>query len=175
MKINEEIHSKLFVNYTFLSGKINIDSKYFIEKIEEGILADNNTNFKTSVNGYMTHWNFFSNDKFFLDFLYPILDKIDSFPGDVPSYYLDEAWGIKEDIGHRTSQHTHMPCYLSGVLYLNNHSQLLNFPEINKFIKPEPGKFAIFSSFLKHKADRNLTNKCKYGISFNLNYQLHNQ
>tara|TARA_R110000803_G_scaffold58564_1_gene116746 strand:+ start:82 stop:606 length:525 start_codon:yes stop_codon:yes gene_type:complete len=173
MKIDTEIHSKLPVDYTFITGKSNINCDYFIDSIEKGIADESNRSFTTSVSGYMTNWNYFSKDKIFLDFLYPILDKIDSFPQIVPSYYLDEVWGIKENMGHRSSEHTHMPCYLSGVLYLNTNSQLLEFPEINKFVKPEPGRFAIFSSFLKHKASRNLINKSKYAISFNLNYLLH--
>ena len=82
MKIDTEIHSKLPVDYTFITGKSNINCDYFIDSIEKGIADESNRSFTTSVSGYMTNWNYFSKDKIFLDFLYPILDKIDSFPLD---------------------------------------------------------------------------------------------
>jgi ectoine hydroxylase-related dioxygenase (phytanoyl-CoA dioxygenase family) len=64
--------------------------------------------------------------------------------------------------------HDHFGCYVSGAIYLNSHDQLLEFPEINEKVKPEIGSFVIFTSFLKHGCKRNLTNKTKYGISFNI-------
>jgi hypothetical protein len=44
------------------------------------------------------------------------------------------------------------------------------FPEIDQTVKPEEGRFVIFSSFLKHEAKRNPIIIPKYGISFNLRY-----
>ena len=78
-----------------------------------------------------------------------------------------EAWGLKEGYGQRTTKHDHLPNYLSGVLYLNNHKQKLLFDEIKQEVKPEEGKFVLFSSFLKHKAERNLSREIKYAIAFN--------
>tara|TARA_Y100001937_G_scaffold60973_1_gene83354 strand:+ start:124 stop:648 length:525 start_codon:yes stop_codon:yes gene_type:complete len=172
MKIDTEITSQIPLDYTFISGKSNINCDYFIDKIEEGIYREDNKSFQTNVQAYMTSWKYFSRDREFLNFLYPIMDKIDSLPTKAPSYFLDEAWGIKEMLGQRSSMHDHMPSYLSGVLYLNNHSQLLKFPQINKTVKPQPGRFVVFSSFLKHGADRNLKEYSKYAVSFNLHYQL---
>jgi|TARA_R100001440_G_scaffold24558_1_gene39974 hypothetical protein len=172
MKIDTEITSQMLVDYTFLTGKSNINCDYFIDKIEEGIRDENNKSFQTNVQAYMTPWKYFSRDQEFLNFLYPVMNKIDSLPTKPPSYFLDEAWGIKEMLGHRSSIHDHMPSYLSGVLYLNSHPQLLKFPQINKTVKPQPGRFVIFSSFLKHGADRNLIWDSKYAVSFNLHYQL---
>ena len=74
-------------------------------------------------------------------------------------------------LSHYTKFHNHQGCYFSGVIYLNKHSQVLEFPEINEELKPEKGSFAIFSSFLKHGCSkRNLEEKAKYGISFNCNH-----
>jgi len=172
MKIDTEINSQIPIDYTFITGKSNIDSNYFIKKIEQGISSKDNKSFKTSVQGYMTPWHYLVQDKEFIKFLLPILDKIDLLPTKVPSYILEEAWGIKETFGNRTVLHNHTPAYLSGVLYLHSHPQILEFPEINKTVKPSKGKFVIFSSFLKHGANRNSTNESKYGISFNLHYKL---
>ena len=133
--------------------------------------SEDNRNFQTNLKSYMTSWNFFQNDLNFIDFLLPILDKIDSYPN-VPSYFLQSAWGLKENFSHRTAVHNHESCFMSGVLYLNNHSQVLNFPQIQKNVKPEQNKFVLFSSFLNHYAERNKTTKSKYAIAFNLGYDL---
>ena len=57
--------------------------------------------------------------------------------------------------------------YLSGVLYLHDHSQKLYFPDIKQEITPTTGRFVLFSSFLNHYTKRNLEDKEKYAISFN--------
>lgn len=174
MKILTEVQSKIHKDYYFIVGKTNIDNEYFKHKIETGINLENNRNFQTNVKSYMTNWQFFIDDINFLNFLLPIFDKIDTYPN-VPPYYLQSAWGIKENFSHRTTIHNHESCFMSGVLYLNNHSQVLNFPEIQKSVKPEKNKFVIFSSFLNHYADRNKTTKSKYAIAFNLGYKLNYQ
>ena len=85
-------------------------------------------------------------------------------------YDFKEAWGYKQGFGHRTTEHDHIPNYLSGVLYLTNGNQKLLFKEINQEITPSVGKFVIFSSFLRHRAERNLSKEYKYGIAFNFSF-----
>lgn len=46
MKIDTEITSQIPVNYTFITGKSNINCDYFIDKIEEGIGGKDNKIFK---------------------------------------------------------------------------------------------------------------------------------
>ena len=53
---------------------------------------------------------------------------------------------------------------------LSKHPQHLYFPEINQTFECEPGNFVLFSSFLKHKNERNTTDKVRYGLSFNWYY-----
>ena len=89
---------------------------------------------------------------------------------DLPKYLLKDSWGFSLEKNNITKTHTHLPCLWSGVLYLNSHQQILNFPEINKKVKPEKGKFALFSSFLKHGCVENSSKKIKWGISFNFGY-----
>ena len=50
---------------------------------------------------------------------------------------------------------------------MNDHPQKLDFPDINESITPEEGRFVMFSSFLNHKAKRNVVEKAKYAIAFN--------
>jgi hypothetical protein len=52
--IKTEIPKKVFL----IESSINIDQKYFIKKIEEGISNSDNKNFVTNVFGQMTSWNF---------------------------------------------------------------------------------------------------------------------
>jgi hypothetical protein len=165
---NKIIKSKIYQPYIFCTGKIkNIDSKYFIKKINEGCDSKDNLSHKTNVKGEMTSFKYFNNDIEFLKMLFPIFDFMDK-ETNVRKYFLEESWGVRNNIGSYTTMHDHFGCYVSGAIYLNSHDQLLEFPEINEKVKPEIGSFVIFTSFLKHGCKRNLTNKTKYGISFNI-------
>ena len=169
MILEKEIITNIQKEVMFLVGKIKVNNKYFIDKIEEGIKNSHN-NFTTNVVGFMTSWDYFCNDKEFIRLLVPILDKIDQNKF-IRNYSLKEAWGLKEGFSHQTKEHDH-PEYLSGVIYLNNHTQELVFPQINQKVKPEKGKFVVFSSELRHKTNRNNSDKDKYALSFNFKLNL---
>ena len=62
IKINKEIHSKIYQDYIFIVGSLKFNYKYFISKIEEGIKENSSLNFRTNVEGYMTSWNYFNED-----------------------------------------------------------------------------------------------------------------
>ena len=173
MKIDKEIQGNIKVPYTFLKGTLDINAKYFMSKIDNGISEQ--TSHKTNVKSDMTSWTYFINDVEFLKILMTILDKIDSLPiSKTTSYRLSDAWGIRQNFSDYTEQHAHNPCFLSGVIYLNNSDQHLIFPEIGEEVIPKKGSFAVFSSFLKHSAKRNKTFKSKYGLSFNLHHKIYN-
>tara|TARA_R100000008_G_scaffold49209_1_gene29346 strand:- start:229 stop:759 length:531 start_codon:yes stop_codon:yes gene_type:complete len=169
MKINKVIKDKVKVDYLLLKGTLDIDSNYFIKKIDEGIKKNNNRNFQTNVKGYMTSWDYFIKDANFIKILLPLFDYLDGLENIKP-YCLEGAWGLKEGFGNYTEVHDHAPNYFSGIIYLNDHSQTLLFPELNEEFKPRLNSFIIFSSFLSHKTIRNITNVYKYAISFNLNH-----
>jgi hypothetical protein len=167
MFVQKEKTFKIEKDCLFLIGKLNLNSNYFINKINQGVSQPNNNNYKTNVLGLMTSWDYFCEDEKFLKTLFPIFDKLDSYSF-IKNYFLDSAWGIIEKFGERTVSHDHLPCIFSGVIYLNDHPQELIFPSINEKIKPEKGKFVLFSSDLIHLAKRNTSYKAKYAISFNL-------
>ena len=173
MRINKIIKDKIKMEYLFIQGVLDIDSNYFINEINKGIKEKENANFKTNVRGLMTSWNYFNNDNF-LKVLLPIFDYLDALKN-IKKYYLHSAWGIKEGFSNYTQEHDHghEPNYFSGIIYLNDHTQTLLFPEIKLKFKPILNSFLLFSSFLKHKTIRNTSNKEKYAISFNLNTSLH--
>jgi len=168
MNIQETNYGKVPVDYVIIQGMLpDIDFKYFKEEIDKGVVQDNNKNYKTNVKGLMTNWTYFNNNNKFLNLLSPIIEFIKSFKK-ISRCGLHSSWGIKENFNDFTAEHDHIPGYLSGIIYFENHEQALHFPEINISIKPEKNKFLIFSSFLKHKTKKNVLKKCKYAISFNL-------
>ena len=167
MKLKKITKDKVKVDYLLIEGFLDIDSKYLVQKINKGVKENNNNNFNTNVKGYMTSYEYFNNDKDFLKSIYPLFDYLDSL-NNIKPYYLSSSWGIKEQFSHFTEPHDHLPHYLSGIIYLNDHNQTLIFPELKKEIKPKLNSFVIFSSFLIHQTNRNITNINKYAISFNL-------
>lgn len=171
MKIDKEIQGNVQVPYIFFKGTLNLNAKYFMSKIDDGI-SDQNS-YKTNVRSDMTSWNYFMNDVEFLKIMMTVLDKVDSLKvAKTISYSLSNAWGIRQNFSDYTEPHAHNPCFLSGVIYLNNSDQHLIFPEINEKVVPKKGSFAVFSSFLKHSTKRNKTFKSKYAISFNLSHKI---
>ena len=133
MKIEKEIKSKIERDFFFVEGSLeNIDSDYFINKIEEGILLENNLSYKTNVMGKVTPWFYFSKDKNFIYLVNQLIDYVEIKKITTAAYTLLEAWGIKETFADFTQQHSHTPNYLSGVIYLNDHPQKLYFPEIRQ-------------------------------------------
>jgi hypothetical protein len=165
MLISKHIQSQYLKNYFLVKGKFEINSKYFIEKIEEGI-KDSQMNFKTHVKGFMTPWKYFIHDNEIYNHLFKIFDFIDK-NLNAPPYTLVDIWGFKHVTGSKTTEHDHIPSLYSGVIYLTEGEDLY-FPEIKETVKCEPGSFAIFSADLKHGCERNLSNNPRYGISFNL-------
>ena len=168
MKVNKTIRSKAKIDYLLAHGVMDIDTQYFINKIDEGIQQNNNESFKTNVRGFMTSWDYFLKDNNFLKAIFPLFDYLDELK--LKEYYINSAWGLKESFSHHTIEHDHRPFYLSGIIYLQDHNQKLLFTEIKKEFKPKLNSFIIFSSFLKHKTTRNISSVDKYAISFNIDF-----
>ena len=166
MIINKHIERKILTDYFFIEGKIPIDSDYFINSIEAAVKTDNNENYKTHVKGQMTSWQHFARDTKFNEILQKFITEVDKNIS-LPRYRLMDAWGycLKKD--EKTNFHTHDSLW-SAAIYLNKHSQRLEFPQINQSVKPEKGKFVLFSSILEHGCKASKSESIKYGISFNM-------
>lgn len=167
MIIEKHFEKKILKDYFFIEGTIEIDDVYFIKQIKKGFKDENNQTHKTNVKSKMTPWKWFVNDSKFIEIIKKFIFYVDQ-KIQLPPYFLAEAWGMGLKKQEKTLEHTHEPDVWSGAIYLNDHSQTLDFTEINKKIIPSKGKFVLFSSFLKHKADSNLSNDIKWGISFNM-------
>lgn len=169
--IQKHIEKKILKNYFFIEGKIDINSEYFISKIENGFLEKNNQTGKTNIEGCMTSFNFFNEDSEFLKIIKNLIQYIDS---TIPlnSYYLQNSWGFCTQKNEKTKYHNHDSQMFSGVLYLNDHNLNLNFKEIDQTIKPEKGKFVLFSSFLNHGTEKSFIEEKRYGISFDFCWRI---
>lgn len=167
MIIHKHIEKKILRDYFVIEGSLKINCKYFIDKIKEGVQSDDNRNHQTYVRDQMTSWEFFKYDDKFLKILSNLIDMIDE-NFEFPTYGLVDAWGYCLNTNGETREHDHKPNLWSGVLYLNNHDQTLNFSEIKQSFKPAPGKFVLFSSHLLHDSKKHKFKKSKYGISFNM-------
>ena len=173
MKINKLIKSTMEREYVFIQGNLPINSKYFINKIEQGIQEENNLSYKTNLLSEMTSWVYFESDQNFIKLLLPVFDFVEQRTfSPHPKWRMKEAWGFKQGLTDYSRIHDHNPheVFLSGSIMLNNHSQSLHFPEIKETVEAKTGNFAVFSSFLKHYNNRNATDKDRYGLSFNLYY-----
>jgi len=143
--------------------------------IDEGIKKNHN-NYKTNVKGKMTSFKYFTKNKNFIDFIdiiRPYFKKITT--SDVG---LKDAWGNLLEDKDYVQLHHHAPSLLSGILYLSAGPGT-SFPEYNKTVSAEVGKFVLFDSVIQHKVEQiNLTNK-RYSISFNFemlsDYRMLNQ
>jgi hypothetical protein len=169
MKVEQLIKTTMERVCVFVTGKIDINTDYFIQEIEKGIAADNAENYSTNLKSPMTNYHYFTKDKEFAKMIMPLFDLIERNDlNEKQRYTLDSAWGFKQGFGNHSIRHQHRPSILSGAVALNNHHQSLIFPQINKEFKFEPGNFALFSGYLDHYNDRNLTDEVRYGLSFNL-------
>tara|TARA_R100000664_G_C2758700_1_gene147840 strand:+ start:4770 stop:5318 length:549 start_codon:yes stop_codon:yes gene_type:complete len=170
LEIKRHLERPISLPIFFLECKINIQPKYFIDKIEEGIKHESNENFKTNVIGEMTSYTWFNRDKNFWKALQQGLDYIDQTDlyKMLPKSILKESWGIKTGYRHKVKDHNHWGARISGVLYLNDSDQNLFFPQLNIEVKPETGKLILFTSILDHHTNLQLEKKNKYAISFNM-------
>lgn len=165
--LNKEIQTFIETPAFLFTTKIKIDFNYFIKRIDQGILEENNKNYITSVGSKMTDWNYFINDNAFLrQVSEPAINVIENRLKKVEKFKLQNAWGLKQEKNEKTHRHDHDRSYFSGVVYLNQCGQILYFDSILQEIKPEKGLMAIFSGNLEHYTHKNMSNT-KYALSFN--------
>ena len=169
MIIDTHLERKMLRKYFFIVGTIkDINDKYFIKKINKEILKDNAQNYVTNIKGKMTFWDSFLNDPEFRKLFSQFRHYVDSNSIFNDRYYkLKDAWGYVIGKKGQTLFHDHLPNVWSGAIYLNDHNQTLDFPELDISVKPEKGRFILFSSFLNHGCKISNINKLKYGLSFN--------
>ena len=164
--IEKNIKKDIFLCEVILN--ISDVKNILIDNIEKGILHQSNQSYKTNVLGHMTDWKYFCKNKVFQKKLFEGMDKIHKNLTLSKHFYLSDAWGIKINKGNQTKYHDHLEgSRYSGILYLNDSEQNLNFPELKIYIKPQEGHFVLFSSILIHGTEVNISDSPKYAIAFN--------
>jgi hypothetical protein len=160
-------------NYTipkdmvFIEGFLNnIDSRYFISKIEEGINQENNENYKTNVKGKMTSWDYFAKDKKFIEIKNDLLYKV-PVKYKIEKLIIQNAWGFKVTKGESTERHNHGFGVFALVIYFTSCNTETYFHELDITVKPQENKFIFCSGHLDHETER-LNDDIKYGIACNL-------
>ena len=167
MIVEKFFERKVLKDYFFIQGTVEIDSDYLTKKINDGLGDPENQSFKTNIKDQMTPWKHFNQDEQFLKILHKFIDLMDE-NVKLTSYKLEDSWGFCVNQGGYTKFHNHGNAIWSGVIYLNEHNQTLDFPDINQKVKPEKGKFVLFSSFLNHGCKIHRCENPKLGISFNM-------
>jgi len=166
MIINRHIERKIKKEVFLIEYEMNINHKYFINQIENGISSSNNLNYVTHVQGKMTPWTYFIKDINFLNIVKSSLNYLDT-KVSIRKCFLSEAWGNKIEYNDHVREHDHETCIVSGVLYLNNSKQKLYFNELDIEIIPKIGKMVLFHPCLKHYTKPSLDKTTRYSIAFN--------
>ena len=139
--------------------------------IDEGIKKNHN-NYKTNVKGKMTSFTYFNKNKNFIDFLeitrayFQRVTYIFTKTIYCHDLGLKDAWGNLLEDKDQVMIHTHMPDLLSGILYLSDGVGT-SFPQYNKTISAEVGKFVLFDSMVEHQVHQINSISKRYSISFN--------
>ena len=171
----KEIQQKVLKDiYLFqLNLKISKEATFLIQCIEEGIKKESYFHYRTNVKGKMTDWHYFDYNVIFHRILtngFNILKELRKIDF-LHSLKLAESWGIKIEKGDYTVTHDHTQSYCSGILYLNDSDNLLEFPELDFILKPKLGTFLLFSPTLLHGTKQNKSDEPKYAIPFNMHIQ----
>ena len=121
MIVSKTIDDKIERKFFFITGKINLDSNYFINKIKKSCTSEDNLNFRTNIKGNMTPYKFFNNDKYFLILLMQFIELIDE-KYNFPKYHIKDAWGFEVSKDEKTLYHSHATSLWSGVFIIQKRS-----------------------------------------------------
>jgi len=164
--ILKHIERQVKKNVFLFETRVKTDVNYFINLINEK-LKEKNLSYRTNVKGDMTDWKAFNNDKKLhttIQDTFSLLSKHYQFN----DMQFKDSWGIRKKFSDNTIEHDHQTAHLSGVLYLNDNSPELIFPELHITIEPHCSTLVMFSALLNHFSPPNKSKDPKYAIAFNL-------
>ena len=166
MKLDRKFLTTLFFCLFYLTSVFAIDFK----KSDIKIIGNKSISKETILNYIDSKKDILSTEDLnsFQKKLFEGMDKIHKNLTLSKHFFLSDAWGIKINKGNQTKYHDHLEgSRYSGILYLNDSEQNLNFPELKIYIKPQEGHFVLFSSILIHGTEVNISDSPKYAIAFN--------
>ena len=171
IEIKKHIERPITKNVFLLEFSLNIEDckDKLIKLINDSVNSQINNNYQTNVKGKMTPWAYFVNNEHFNKIMQKVVKKMSDLkikPN--TKFVIDEAWGIKLEGDEHTDTHNHEEAFFSGILYLSDSDQLLNFPQLNIDIRPTVGSVVIFSGDLEHQTKNHVLKEPKYAIPFNV-------
>tara|TARA_E500000318_G_scaffold55367_1_gene51451 strand:- start:495 stop:1115 length:621 start_codon:yes stop_codon:yes gene_type:complete len=137
-------------------------------KVKSGV--DSKMKNFTNVQGEMTPWHYFEQDKDFVDFINYLINKHqESHPGYFEHFYskktIEGAWGNLYKKGDSLIPHMHYSN--SGILFLSEGSDLI-LSELNIKITPCSGDYYIFPPVILHGFKPILNDEERCSIAFNM-------
>ena len=171
IEIKKHIERPIVKNVFLLEFSLDINDckDQLIKLIDDSVEGQVNNNYQTNVKGKMTPWSYFVNNEHFNTIMQKVIKKISDLkikPN--TKFYINEAWGIKLEGMEHTNIHNHEEAFFSGIVYLSDSDQLLNFPQLNIDIRPRVGSVLIFSGDLEHGTKDHVLKEPKYAIPFNV-------
>jgi hypothetical protein len=133
-------------------------------------LEPNLQNF-SAVQGGMTKWEYFLNNKNFDKFITYLINTNQTKHSNLFQYfyeknYVFEAWGNEIKKGDSVDPHVHSSHHC--ILYLTKGSDLI-LPELNIKISPNPGDYYIFPPETLHSVNPSDDEFNRYSLVFNFN------
>ncbi len=171
IEIRKQIEKRILKEIFLVELELDINAykDKLIEEINNSVESNRNNNFQTNVKGKMTPWGYFIENEYFVKIIKTVFEKISDMKITPNlSVMVTDAWGIKIEGQEHTKEHAHETVFMSGVIYLSNTNQILNFPELNIDIHPKVGSVVLFSGFLKHGTKNYVFREPKYAIAFNI-------
>lgn len=163
-----DLHIKPLVRDSYvLEGRIE-DKELLTnlkKDIDKGIKKENN-NYQTNVQGKMTSFKYFNNNKNFEKFIRyvePCFKKVSRH-----DLQIHDSWGNILEADDYVRPHDHVASLLSGILYLSN-GEGTHFHDFNKYITAEEGKFVLFDPIITHEVKPSKLRQKRYSIAFNFN------
>ena len=114
MRLIKEINRKVEREYIFVTGQLDIDVSYYIEKIKKGVEEKDNMNYQTNIQGRMTSYTYFNNDPEFRNIIIKFNKYMDS-NYMLPKYDLKDSWGYILNPGEKTRFHEHNSVYSGSI------------------------------------------------------------
>jgi hypothetical protein len=151
-------------------------SNDFLDELESQIKNSQNTHGNGKIpfiQSFMTDYNIVNNPSF-CKLKNHILNPINSNNENILDFgevKIRDMWGIIMNKGEYIKPHSHLPSFLSFILYIkcSQNSSKVIFETMPKFkVKPKVGRLLIFPSYIKHSVEKSKSNSERISIAGNI-------
>jgi len=167
--MNYELKTKEIILNTFLlTGEIQ--NECIINNLIDFVKNNKKKElyYKTHIKGHFTGFNSLIENQdfhYFLKSIQPSIYKIYK-----KHFIIHEAWGNVCELNDEVIEHTHWgTTAFCGILYLSDNGPGTFFKDFDITIDEKIGKYVLFHPLLLHSVKKNLKNKERITIAFNMN------